>query len=453
MFSIWYNYSAFSVGRKVGLVSLLMLGLFQPNMAQTDKALQQRFTQSKVFNDIFTGFALYDPSTKKYIHQHEADKYYTPASNTKLFTLYASLKVLGDSIPAFYYQETDTTFIFWGSGNPAFLYDRLPADSSVLAFLRTQKKPLRYLIVPYSPPRFGPGWSWDDYLYTYQSERSIFPIYGNAVLFRHRKDKMGFATFPTYFQNKVQLDPTLSNDRPRFGRSMDDNQFYCNATALAGARYERYVPFRYKDELFLELLTDTLKRPVQLQIAPIRIKNIRAFYAAMPADSVYQLMMQESDNFVAEQLLLTTAGRLLGVQNPEAAIDYLKLNYLNNWIDEPIWVDGSGLSRYNLFTPRSIVQLLDNLYQLMPEKRLLNLFPAGGKSGTIENWYAPDSGKPPYVFAKTGTLSNKHCLSGYLKTNSGKTLIFSFMHNNYIGSSRPVKLEMEQMLRYIVANY
>ena len=77
----------------------------------------------------------------------------------------------------------------------------------------------------------------------------------------------------------------------------------------------------------------------------------------------------------------------------------------------------------------------------MPGERLFHIFPAGGKSGTIEKWYGGKA--EPYVFAKTGTLSNKHCLSGYIKTESGRLLIFSFMHNNYVGSPEPVKKEME----------
>ncbi|MEL6865453.1 MAG: D-alanyl-D-alanine carboxypeptidase, partial [Bacteroidota bacterium] len=59
----------------------------------------------------------------------------------------------------------------------------------------------------------------------------------------------------------------------------------------------------------------------------------------------------------------------------------------------------------------------------------------------------------PYVFAKTGTLSNKHCLSGYLRTRSGRLLIFSFMHNNYMGSSRHYKKEMEEILMALHAYF
>ena len=110
------------------------------------------------------------------------------------------------------------------------------------------------------------------------------------------------------------------------------------------------------------------------------------------------------------------------------------------------WRDGSGLSRYNLLTPRSMVTILDKMYQEYDIERILTLFPTGGKSGTLRNWY---KGNPPYIFAKTGTMSNKHCLSGYIKTKEGKTLIFSFMHNNYIGSSSQVKREMEKVFKFI----
>ena len=115
------------------------------------------------------------------------------------------------------------------------------------------------------------------------------------------------------------------------------------------------------------------------------------------------------------------------------------------------WVDGSGLSRYNLFTPRSLVHILALLRQKYPQERLFDLFPAGGQSGTVKKWYAGPDG--PFVYAKTGTMSNKHCLSGYLLCKSGRLLIFSFMHNNYPKNSRPYKEEMQRILLDIHKRY
>jgi D-alanyl-D-alanine carboxypeptidase/D-alanyl-D-alanine-endopeptidase (penicillin-binding protein 4) len=84
---------------------------------------------------------------------------------------------------------------------------------------------------------------------------------------------------------------------------------------------------------------------------------------------------------------------------------------------------------------------------MMPQERLFSLLPAGGVSGTISDSYK-GQGKP-FVFAKTGSLSNNHCLSGYVVTNKGKVLIFSFMNNHFVEGSAVVKKEMNKILTYL----
>ncbi len=417
------------------------------------RQVEKLLDESELFSQIFTGFALYDMEQDTFLVQHEADKYYTPASNTKLFTLYASLKVLGDSIPTLLYQQTDTSLIFWGTGDPSFLNADLPSDSSVVQFLQNQEKQLHFSAHNFKEQRFGDGWAWDDYNYYFQAERSPFPIYGNVIRFTHERNQPFVEVFPAYFGNKIILDPKLPNRKPIFDRDWNSNTFRCNARALGRIKYERIIPFHYSDELFVRLLSDTIKRRVSVFDEAFLVDNVQPFYSNVPADSIYQRLMQESDNFIAEQLLLVCSNRLFGVQDTERTLDYFKESLLNDLPDEAIWVDGSGLSRYNLFTPRSIAKLLVQLYEIIPETRLFNILPAGGASGTIEDWYANEEGKTPYIFAKTGTLSNKHCLSGYVLTNTGKTLVFSFMNNNYIHGSKPVKREMQSILEYIRDNF
>jgi D-alanyl-D-alanine carboxypeptidase/D-alanyl-D-alanine-endopeptidase (penicillin-binding protein 4) len=160
-------------------------------------------------------------------------------------------------------------------------------------------------------------------------------------------------------------------------------------------------------------------------------------------------MIHPSDNFIAEQLLFVCASeKNLPLQTAEI-IEFAIDSLLQNLPDAPVWRDGSGMSRYNMFTPRSMVHVLNNLYQDIDIATLFTIFPTGGKSGTIKNLYA---GNPPYVFAKTGTISNNHCLSGYIRTNSGKVLIFSFMNNHYVGSSSVYKAEMQRVLEWIRDN-
>jgi D-alanyl-D-alanine carboxypeptidase/D-alanyl-D-alanine-endopeptidase (penicillin-binding protein 4) len=157
-------------------------------------------------------------------------------------------------------------------------------------------------------------------------------------------------------------------------------------------------------------------------------------------------MMQESDNFIAEQLLLLCSGVLSDTLKPEIAIRYMKKNHLSDLPDPPVWIDGSGLSRYNLFTPRSIVKLWEKIYMKVDQERLFNLLAVGGQSGTLKNHY---NNNPPYIFGKTGTLSNNHSLSGYLITKKGDTLIFSFMSNNFTVSVSEVRKRMEAILKQL----
>ena len=159
-----------------------------------------------------------------------------------------------------------------------------------------------------------------------------------------------------------------------------------------------------------------------------------------------------NDNFIAEQLLLLCSGIIGDTLNPERAIQFVMNTHLSNLPDMPVWVDGSGLSRYNLLTPRSVVFLWNKIYSLVPKERLFGMLATGGKSGTIRNWYNGDGDKP-YIFGKTGTLRHNHCLSGYLVSRSGKTLIFSFMNNNFTVPQNDIRKNMQTILNLIYENY
>jgi len=67
------------------------------------KKVAKEFKNSKVIKQYQVGFALYNMDDKKMIYEKDADKYFSPASNTKLYTFFASLKMLPEQMPALKY--------------------------------------------------------------------------------------------------------------------------------------------------------------------------------------------------------------------------------------------------------------------------------------------------------------------------------------------------------------
>jgi D-alanyl-D-alanine carboxypeptidase/D-alanyl-D-alanine-endopeptidase (penicillin-binding protein 4) len=151
--------------------------------------------------------------------------------------------------------------------------------------------------------------------------------------------------------------------------------------------------------------------------------------------------------------MLLVSDQLNNRLSTREAIEYAKENLLNDLPDEPMWYDGSGLSSRNMFTPRSIIALLGKIRAEVPLEKIKAYFPAGGESGTIRNWYPADEGQPPYIYAKTGTLSMSNALSGYLITKSGKILHFSCLMNNYQIPSSELKTELQKVLYMIHEKY
>jgi len=409
--------------------------------------------RSEVLQKHFVGFALYDLEKKRWLQTHNADHYFTPASNTKLFTFYTALHLLPDSAPALRYAALGDTLLFWGTGNPALLNPELPPDTAVLRFLRNAPQQLFFCPHNFQDERFGPGWAWDDYPYYYQPEKAPLPLYGNVVHVSYDSVRQVFTVVPEAFSPFFRVvDDSLSR-KGRLHREEGGNVFVVNRAKIPPGWEGGVVPFRYSGALAARLLADTLGREIGLwQDARMPPPDAQTLYG-IPTDSLYRLLLHHSDNFVAEQLLLLCSGRKFqDTLQTEKIIAWAVDSLLDFLPDPPLWVDGSGLSRYNMFTPRSIVALLERIHAELPPERWQHLFPAGGLSGTIRHWYAGPDGRP-YVFAKTGTLRHNHCLSGFLRTRRGKWLAFSFMHNHFPGSSAPAKREMERVLRSIYLRF
>jgi D-alanyl-D-alanine carboxypeptidase/D-alanyl-D-alanine-endopeptidase (penicillin-binding protein 4) len=89
--------------------------------------------------------------------------------------------------------------------------------------------------------------------------------------------------------------------------------------------------------------------------------------------------------------------------------------------------DGSGLSRSNKAAPREVAHLLDALRDEPGFSKLYASLPVAGHDGTLSSRMrsGPADGN---CHAKTGTLTGVSALSGYCRTRSGRTLVFSVLN-------------------------
>ncbi len=449
---------------------------------QIGKQAQTLLLNDSAISTGHIGISIYEPATSKYWYNYNADKYFIPASNTKLFTLYAGMKYLGDSLTGLAYQNfSDTAINVSATGDPTFIHPDFK-NQPVLDFLKAQHKAI-YISGNYQDSALGYGWAWDDYNSDYMVERNAFPVYGNTVsilLDGYKKDEKFYVepnwkTSPAYLKtqlpksrllelkyrsdaalnridsNKAQLlTKSFTIERTRTGNNFTlrplNSTFkkqtvpvYTNGikTAVEVVKYDFHLNIKEGT-----LSDETLQSGTPANLRWHKIKS-------QPTDSLFKPMMHRSDNFFAEQTLLMVSNEYLGNMSTGKIIETLLNADLKDVPQKPKWVDGSGLSRYNLFTPQSFVYILNKTKNEFGWERLKNILPTGG-TGTLSSYYKKDSS---FIYAKTGTLSNNCALSGYLITKKGKLLIFSVLNNNYITSAVLVRKAVERFLVAIRENY
>lgn len=387
------------------------------------------------------GICIYEPATGKYWYQYQDNKFFTPASNMKIFSLYAGMKLLGDSLPAARYYENDTALFVKGMGDPSFLHPDYTYQPLLQLLQQTTKK--IYLVPGVNTNlRYGSGWAWDDYAYDYQPELNEWPMYGNVVRIHHQRDSNSIV--PAIYDLDILEDDTLSEAIT--SRDERNNFFYLKYNPRDKSLLKAEVPFITGSVQELrQRLEDTLHKRIGLAVIPP--KGTYTILRSIPVDSLFIPMMERSDNFFAEQTLMMAASRLWDTISSAHTISYLLANDLKSLPHPPQWGDGSGLSRYNLFTPRDFVRLLTLMQEQFPKERLWKIFPTGGK-GTLMNYYQQQS-----VHAKTGTLNGVVTLSGYLETKKKRTLIFSVMVNNHHETPSSVRKAVERLLAMISKEY
>ncbi len=420
---------------------------------KASKGSLQQFTEDTLLRQpglqsAQVGITLYDPATATYKYNYQGDKYFIPASNTKLFTLYAGMSYLGDSLIGMRYRETDTALFILPAGVPRLLHPAF-ADQPVIRLLQHTRHSIYMADPNWQDKPLGRGWAWDDYSDDYMSERSALPVYGNLIRWIYDTVSASFYSIPD-----INWPVRFSPDSSKQGFSVH-RDFHVNAFEITegkGRVREQDVPFITEDlASAATLLKDTVNKPVGIRSRfPAAVANGSfTILHSRPVDSLFRPMMYNSDNFFAEQTLLMVSNELLGKMNDGRIIDTLLKGDLRNLPQRPIWVDGCGLSRNDLFSPQDFIWLLDTLQKRFGLARMKGILPTGG-TGTLASYYREDAG---FIFAKTGSLSGVVALSGYLITKKNHLLLFSILINNYTGSGVTVRRQMEQWVHRVRDTY
>jgi D-alanyl-D-alanine carboxypeptidase/D-alanyl-D-alanine-endopeptidase (penicillin-binding protein 4) len=424
---------------------------------QIAKSAKENVLSAPALQTAHIGISIYEPGTNKYWFNYQGDKYFVPASNTKIPTCYAAMKYLGDSlVGARLAISKDSALELYPTGDPTFLH---PEFVHQRLFNELKKyNIISWNLTDWRSKRWGNGWSWNDYTAPYMAERSAFPIYGNLIKFSLSGDTLKstsnnisiWFTIPDSVFKYDKGNHTIQSKKFLLERNIDDNIFHIKPSTTTFTETE--FPFRTDVRFVSMLLEDTLNAS---NVFPFSIasdynyKPIKRTIHSQPTDSLLKPMMHRSDNFFAEQSLLMVSNEMIGVMNDEKIIDTLLKTDFKDLPQKPRWVDGSGLSRYNLFTPQDLVTILTKMKNEFGMERIKVILPTGGE-GTISSYYKADSG---YIYAKTGTLSGVVALSGFLYTKKNKLLVFSVLVNNHQASATEVRRAVEKFIEGIRSGY
>ena len=362
--------------------------------------------QETLFTTTSIGIKVVAVETGEVIYEKNPHQLHHPASTTKLFTAATALARLGSD-----YQFETTVYVdanadiqvpgniyLKGRADPVLQPHHIVKLADIL--LETGVKSIQGDIVVdttyLDTVREGPGWMWDDR-----------PLRISALSIR-------------------QIEPEPGT----------------RSRALA-------CGYLLKNELMekgIEVTGDVVPGTVPLDARRV------AKHLSPPLADIIKLMNKPSDNWIAELLFKAIGAEVMGEPGTWQKGRDAVTEFLSETVGElPAhrFVDGSGLSRYNLLNVELLTKLLIYMYQnfeLMPE--YLASLPVAGIDGTLRNRMQSVSAEK-MLRAKTGTLSGVSALAGYAVTTDDEVFAFGILISHYVGPATPARDIQDQVGNYL----
>ncbi len=434
------------------------------------------------FRSTHWGVLIVDPGRGETLYSRNADKLFMPASNMKLLTGAAAVALLGPD-----YRWTTTVLargavragvlegdlVVRGNGDPSVSAHMQKGDA--LAPLRALADSLRAHGVtrvrgrvvagasPFTDAPLGFGWSWDDLDEPYSA--GVDALYFNEgfteVVVRGgaragdlvRASTRPASSFPALIVRAQTVAPLRAGasaaDSAGLATGITVRQDSSRAGVLvagsiaAGDSAIVEITFRDQPAAYVLALREALAaRGITVDGAATDTSAALTPVVSMRSPTLRDVMPffeKPSQNQIGELLLKTLALQKTGVGRADSGAKVVS-RQLIAWgahADGFAVRDGSGLSRHDYVSPRTVVTVVDAM-RTHPDFRVFyDALPVAGVDGTIRNRMkgTPAQGN---LRAKTGTLDKARSLSGYVTTADGRMLLFSALCNNYVVPTRRV---------------
>lgn len=461
-----------------------ILGVPQPGEARPDlvrfRARADAALADAKAQKSYWGVLIVDAATGETLYELNADRYFQPASNVKLFTTVLAMARLGPGYRFHTTLETSGTLdrggvlrgdlVLVGRGAPDVSNRKYPYRDKVetdgppekalaeLADAVAAKgvKEIEGDVVAddsyFDNEHYPPGWEVDDIPFGFGAAVSAIAVNDNTLTAEVQPAaRSGAAAMFTLelwpgfyaFDSRITTGAPGSETRLDLAWEPGSRQIAVSGSLPLGAKPARLEfaiqePAEYAAALLKRLLEQRgvrISGQARAKHAPTRAAaegaTVLAERLSPPLLEIIRVVNKLSQNLHAELLLRTVAKVETGIGSREAGLktesDFLKGIGVEE--DDVLLNDGSGLSRANLVTPRAVVALLRYAAHQPWGEDFFSTLPVAGKDGTLESRMkdTPAAGR---VRAKTGSLEHVRATSGVVTTRGGAHLIFSMFDNN-----------------------
>jgi D-alanyl-D-alanine carboxypeptidase/D-alanyl-D-alanine-endopeptidase (penicillin-binding protein 4) len=466
-------------------------GLGQDARGQEARAAQARFARrvdevlaSEAVRRGEWGVEVMDAATGDVLYERDADKYFVPASNMKLLTTALALDKLGVEYRFRTTVETNGKLgtdgvlagdlILVGRGDPNLsnrkfpfetkeefdgLPDRVISELADAVVARGMKEISGDIVGDdsYFPrERYPDGWEIGDMVWEYGAAISAIVVNDNTVTLtltpgeRAGEPVTGAvepATAEFTVKNLVVTSKAGEKADLRLTREPGSDSVVVTGTMPARATSRKLLlaiqePAQHAASMLAKLLAE---RGVKFHgkvgamhepDGPGVVRTVLAEHMSLPLGDTVKLVNKISQNLHTE-VLLRTAARQQGVwATSEDLTKFPEEFYVRAGIPlgDVVQVDGSGLSRQDMVTPRAFVALLQFAQRQAWFPAYYASLPVAGADGTLNERMKAGvlTGR---IHAKTGSVTHVRALSGYAETPGGRRLIFSFLANNQTGKN------------------